>query len=253
VDGWDFLLTVPAHGESFYQCVAPTLCDSTADEGICWSVFFIRTMTPDPLLFFDSKPDSGYSVDNLAPAAPRNLAWNSPAILSWDEAEEPDFNYFTVYGSDNGVLDENAVLIGHTTGTSIDLAGAQDIHQYYFVTATDFSGNEGDPATLQVPADAADGAYLPATLALHPSVPNPFTGKTTLVFDLHRSCTARLTIFDPAGRLVRTLIDGPLSAGSHKIAWSATGKDDKRVPPGIYLARLQAAGIEATQRLVILK
>ncbi|MFH1573750.1 MAG: hypothetical protein ABIG68_07180 [Acidobacteriota bacterium] len=113
---WDYVTTVPAAGEEDYNCVVPTLCDSTVD-GMCRSVFFMRAMTPDPAIHFDSQPDSGYSVDNLSPSVPGNFVWNYPAELTWDESEDADFDYFTIYGSDHEDLDENAVLIGYTTGT----------------------------------------------------------------------------------------------------------------------------------------
>jgi hypothetical protein len=70
---WDYLLTVPARGDSVYQTVVTTTCDSTA-EGLCSNAFFVSAMTPDPLVFFDSAPDTGYSVDNLPPGAPQSLA-----------------------------------------------------------------------------------------------------------------------------------------------------------------------------------
>jgi hypothetical protein len=68
LDGWDYIATVPARGDAIYQYVAPTLCDSSISGGMCWSAFFVSAMTPDPLTYFDSPVDSGYSLDNLAPA-----------------------------------------------------------------------------------------------------------------------------------------------------------------------------------------
>jgi hypothetical protein len=79
--------------------VAPTLADSTAGGGIQWSVFFIRALTAEPATYFDSAPDSGYSVDNLAPSVPLNLAYVAPGILTWDDVPDTDFDFYTVYGS----------------------------------------------------------------------------------------------------------------------------------------------------------
>jgi len=74
LDGWDFVAAVPAHGDNIYSVVVPTLADSTIAQGMHWSVFLVRAATATPLTFFDSPPDSGYSVDNLAPAPPSGLA-----------------------------------------------------------------------------------------------------------------------------------------------------------------------------------
>lgn len=70
---WDFVRTVPARGESTYNTVCPTLADSTEAEGMYWSVFFVSAMTSDPLVYFDSDPDSGYSLDNIPPLPILNL------------------------------------------------------------------------------------------------------------------------------------------------------------------------------------
>ena len=50
---------------------APTDADSTIALGQHYSVFFIRAATAAARTFFDSPPDSGYSLDNLAPGTPR--------------------------------------------------------------------------------------------------------------------------------------------------------------------------------------
>jgi len=70
---WDFIKTVPARGETTYNTVCPTLGDSTLAEGMYWSVFFVSATTPDPLLYWDSEPDSGYSLDNIPPIGVENL------------------------------------------------------------------------------------------------------------------------------------------------------------------------------------
>ena len=82
---WDFIKTVPARGESTYNTVCPTLGDSTQAEGMYWSVFFVSAMTADPLVYFDSDPDSGYSLDNIPPLPIQDLEIdpNSWFTLKW--------------------------------------------------------------------------------------------------------------------------------------------------------------------------
>lgn len=253
LDGWDYIMTVPAHGDSIYQCVAPTLCDSTAGDGICWSVFLIRGMTPDPLVFYDSAPDSGYSVDNVAPDIPEDVVWDYPAGIAWDESDEPDFSYFTIYGSSSDDFDRDAVILGHTVEASYDLGDSQDIYEYYFITATDIAGNEGAHAVLQTPADVKAIENLPRAYALRRAMPNPFTGWTVLSFDLPEACETEFTICDVGGRLVRTLLNSDISAGRHKAIWDGLGDNGESVPPGVYFARFQAGAFRTTERIVLLR
>jgi hypothetical protein len=63
---WECVDSVAASGELMYTRSCPTACDST-DEGICWSVFFVRAHCSNPPIEFDTRPDSGYSVYNMAP------------------------------------------------------------------------------------------------------------------------------------------------------------------------------------------
>jgi hypothetical protein len=72
-DLWDFIVTVPAMQFSEYRYVAPTLADSTYEHGMYWSVFFVAAHTTDPLIHYDSDPDSGYSLDNIPPIGVKNL------------------------------------------------------------------------------------------------------------------------------------------------------------------------------------
>jgi hypothetical protein len=169
---WDIVVTVPAWGEAEYSTVCPTLCDSTITEGMCWSVFFVRANTSDPLVYFDCNPDSGYSVDNLAPSAPTGLLLAN-TVLSWAECPDEDFDYFSVYGSNTGDIGD-ATLIGYTVGPAMDVQAAPFL--WYHVTATDFSGNEGAVATVANTTTGVEAEHIrPTRHALHPPQPNPFT------------------------------------------------------------------------------
>jgi hypothetical protein len=249
--GWDYVATVLARGDSLYQFVAPTLCDST-DEGMCLSVFFVSALTPDPLIYFDSDPDSGYSMDNLAPAPPPNFRMDSEVLLAWDEAEEPDFDYFTVYGSANPEHDGSAVFIGYTIGTTLDITG--HVYDYYHVTATDFSGNEGDASSLgNVYAGILQDRELPTAFALRPNRPNPFAGETTIRFDLPRPIRVSLAIFDTNGRLVRTLVQEDYPGGRHALVWPGDDEKGNPVAPGTYFARMQAGDFLSMRKVVLLR
>jgi hypothetical protein len=57
-----------------------------------------------------------------------------------------------------------------------------------------------------------------------------------------------LNLFDMRGRAVQTLAVGPFAAGSHTVVLDAHW-----LPTGIYFARLEAAGITRTQKLLLLK
>jgi Right handed beta helix region len=248
IDGWDYIATVPAHGDSIYQCVSPTLCDSTVADGICWSVFFIRAMTPDPLEYYDTEPDSGYSVDNLAPSVPTGLMMLDAELL-WDAAIEPDFEYHTVYGSDNPVLGEDAMLLDYTVEQVYDVSGTD--FDFYHVTTSDRAGNESEAASVQSPTSSAPSSDpVPTCFAFGAGQPNPFRLQASLVFDLPAAEHVELIIYDAMGRQVRVLANERYAGGQHQLKWD--GMSTNRLPqaPGVYFARIRAGGNEASRRLV---
>jgi hypothetical protein len=148
---WEWVVTIPAFGETLYSDVVPTLKDSTIAEGIYWSVFFIRAGTDNPTVYFDSPVDSGYSLDNLSPSAPTGLlASHEPGVtrLTWDMTTAPDFDYYTLYrDTESGFTPDLSNRLGFAIdSTFVDSTGQLGMTYYYLVSATDFSGNESDPS-----------------------------------------------------------------------------------------------------------
>lgn len=153
IDGWEFVGAIPAHVEAVYNMIVPTLEDSTADSGIYWSVYFIRAATAQPDIFFDSCPDSGYSVDNLAPNVPQGLAAQqveNGLAITWHSNREADFRYYALYR--DGAIDfEPALenLICTTTDTfTVDDSWSSMANFFYKLTAVDFCGNESGCALI---------------------------------------------------------------------------------------------------------
>jgi flagellar hook assembly protein FlgD len=82
------------------------------------------------------------------------------------------------------------------------------------------------------------------------SRPNPFERSTTIPIHLGEVDRVELRIYDADGRHVRTLADGPLGPGTHRVAWD--GRDDAGVSiaAGVYYIRL-ATGSGVTTRKVV--
>jgi flagellar hook assembly protein FlgD len=61
-----------------------------------------------------------------------------------------------------------------------------------------------------------------------------------------------LTIFDIAGRKVRTLVDGNLAAGYHQRAWDGKGMDGSQARAGVYFYRLTTERGSLGRRMILL-
>jgi Putative metal-binding motif/FlgD Ig-like domain len=252
---WDFIKQVPASGEDSYNTVAPALCDST-DAGVCWSVYFLRARTASTYVFHDTPADSGYSIDNLAPAPPLNLtaAYHAAGVdLNWADSEAEDFDYFRIYrAADPDFAPEPGLIVQTTSGTAWNdpVAGAWSYH--YKITAVDFSGNESQAAVAQS-TSGVDTPALTGRLVMHANVPNPFNPSTTFRFELPGDQHVRLEIYALSGRRVKTLVDGTRSKGLNRVVWDGRGNDGQKVASGSYICRLDSGGRVLTQRVSMLK
>lgn len=100
---------------------------------------------------------------------------------------------------------------------------------------------------------AVDGAPPVASSRLLRNYPNPFNPRTTVHFTLSRDGQVLLRAFDARGRLVRTLVDSFVAAGSRSVEWD--GRDDRggAVASGTYFLRLEAGGDFMTRPVTLLK
>jgi len=254
---WDFVRNIPATGEETYNALAATLCDST-DLGICWSIFFVRAHTEVPVVYFDSEPDSGYSVDNLAPEAPQNLVADGDevqVVLTWTPNEEDDLDYYAVYRDsvEGFALGEP---IAYTTEAYFEDAEPPPLSEWWYrVTAFDFGGNESEPSgSAGVTGTAV--ADFPTRFHLAPAAPNPFRSHTEIAYEIPLELAgARVTlkIFDSSGRLVRTLVDGVRPPARHSASWDGTDSHGRPVASGVYFCRIVVGENEARRKVMLLR
>jgi hypothetical protein len=202
-----------------------------------------------------SAPDSGYSVDNLPPAAPAPLTGQYSAgvtRLHWNRNVEADLACYRLYrGSNAAFVPSAANLVSALPDTGyIDAAAAPYI---YKLTAVDAHGNESAIATLTPTGTVGVGDGAALELAFAPPSPNPARGSTTLEFALPQSGHVRLSVFDAAGRRVQTLHDGEMAAGAHREAFALRDDAGRELAAGLYLVRLETAGRVITRRLAAVR
>jgi photosystem II stability/assembly factor-like uncharacterized protein len=78
--------------------------------------------------------------------------------------------------------------------------------------------------------------------------PNPFRRTTAVRCALPHAATIDLRVLDIAGRTVATIAHGVYPAGPRTFAWDA-----RDLLPGVYLLRLDAAGLHRTARVALIR
>jgi hypothetical protein len=94
-----------------------------------------------------------------------------------------------------------------------------------------------------------------AGFQFEPLVPNPAAGgpmKITYALpEAFGRCRVEVSVYDPAGRRVATLVDALQAPGTHVLQWDGRSRSEAEVSPGIYFVRIEAGGQRLTRRAVV--
>ncbi|UCF05459.1 MAG: T9SS type A sorting domain-containing protein [bacterium] len=256
---WEWLANVPARHFETYALTVQSLYDSMGtDPG--WQYFMISAHTNDPVVYYDSPVDSGYSVDNLSPCQPEGLAgeaiYGPPGLtLTWEPNSEPDIACYAVYRGDSvSFVPGPGNLISSPCNTTYSDNYQLWNHRYYKVSSIDVHGNESQFALLR-PEDVTGGETPEAPLAsfLEQNVPNPFNPATTIHFGLEKTGHVSLWIYDVAGRFIRVLVDEMREANVYDEVWDGIDNGGNAVASGVYFYQLRSGTFRETKKMVLLR
>jgi hypothetical protein len=257
---WEMIDSHAAYSIDTYSKIVESPFDSTSTSNE-YQYFQVIAHSGVPSEFWVSEPDSGYSVDNLAPCPPGALSGEqqqSPAglLLTWARNTESDLDCYRVYrGGSESFEPGPGNLLGAPCDTTVfDGSWSWDGKYWYKVAAVDIHGNESSYAVLgpgMVTGDDPD--QTPAATFLSQNYPNPFNPNTAVVFGLRSGGHVSLSIYDASGRLVRTLVEGELTAGRYEESWNGTGADGKAVSSGVYFYRLITKEFDETRKMILLR
>lgn len=82
---------------------------------------------------------------------------------------------------------------------------------------------------------------------------DPVGGTVTMDFYLPATQRARLAINDVSGREVAIVTDAEYPAGWHQIEWDARDGENRRLPAGVYFARLVTAAEAPTRKVLVVR
>jgi endoglucanase len=196
------------------------------------SVFSVATTSwTENALTWNNKPASGATA--LATAAVPGAAFN---YVTWDIT-----NYV-----------KSEIAAGRTL-ISLALKSAEANDSRIFFNSAE-AGNNPPQLVINATAGAQrqmvstliDRSTTPATTgAILQAYPNPFKQSNTIIFNMEQSGHVYLSVFDLTGKEVAILVNGNLSAGSHRAAF-----EPRRLPAGLYTLKLVHNGKITTTKLV---
>ena len=195
-------------------------------------------------------------------------------ILTWRTETEVDNAGFSIYRSER-TAGEDASSSGNYTEIAF-VEGARNAGMptdyqftdkkaepgktyFYYLEDIDIAGEKNKSGIIKVVLPPAKfvGA-IPSKFALLQNFPNPFNPETWLPYQLAESAPVSIRIFDPKGRIVRTVYFGEQQAGSYRTKDKAAywdGKNDygERVSSGVFFYQLKAGKFSAVRKMIIIK
>ncbi len=194
------------------------------------------------------------------PATRRNVSWLSPDLMMVDSFYAECAYHRDMLGSGwMDRLEPEASAWIPASDTSWHFALDWEDDSVFFHIKSIYGSLESgwsEVATFisDIPTDITEpGDGLPDRVALHQNYPNPFNPATRIAFDLPRSGSVRVRVYNIGGRLVRTLIDGSLSAGRHEVLWDGTAGDGTEVSSGVYLYRIETEFETFSRKMTLIR
>ena len=177
-------------------------------------VVYLLNEAGQPMSSANTNPDGSYAINGAAPGS------------YYIQASKVGF--ITAYNGNAGSLGDAQPLILGNGVTEINIA-----------------------LTTGVEPPRPDN--LPKALSLYPNYPNPFNPETRIRFGVPESGRVRVAVYDLSGRLIRSLWDGPATAGFHSVTWDARDASGMQVPSGVYFYRVEGAREARTGKMVYLR
>jgi hypothetical protein len=244
-----------------YGVVAPRivpLLPGSADEALALSLAEISSIGDEVQVALRLDGNTGEVKGLSADVAfdPTKLEFVSAGLMP--AMQTPLARMFFWSGLEDGrVIVDLAVL-----GTGVSIGGSGDVAVLTFRALAGEYTLEFENATLRgvenetLTADL-DGLVsrpgLPTAFRLVQNAPNPFNPKTTVAYEVPQASEVAIRVYDVAGKLVRTLVDGTVEPGRYAATWDGRSDSGETVGSGVYFCTMETPSYHATHKMILLK
>jgi hypothetical protein len=139
---------------------------------------------------------------------------------------------------------------GEPTSVVLSIKAPNQGGSFFFLEATDECNRTMrlDPAL-----ELWEGDEAPQSFEVEQNYPNPFNPTTSIRVQVAESSTAQLIVYDMLGRMVKTLHNGALDAGSHQFEWNGKDASGAEMPSGMYIYRFESGVSTVSKQMLLLK
>lgn len=197
----------------------------------------------------------GPTRDALAPLCTSGPTASPAGTQAWLRWRTDELSHATVRYGLTTALTDSATFLGDALDHDLVISGLSLGSRYYYqLCMRDTLGNAAIVAidSFQTQPSMLGTESPPVSLRLSSAWPNPAQGAVDFALALPRTGVVGFTVHDLAGRTVwatRTV----RVAGHHTLRWDGRSAAGQAARPGLYLARVEVAGVSLARRFVLVQ
>jgi hypothetical protein len=170
--------------------------------------------------------------------------WQSPEILSgftYSGSKNPQIGFLS---NETGVGDMALVSYGEGNSDPLLTVNSRYVPVYDIKTVAKFFPVGGGPQARE---------REPVKFSMYVASPNPATQVVNTGFSISRGAVVKLGVYDVSGRVIKTILNGYVNAGMHKVIWDRTDDLGRRLSSGVYFVRLETDGFKKNEKVILLR
>jgi parallel beta-helix repeat protein len=175
-----------------------------------------------------------------------------------DDMVSPLGEMFFMHRADGTGVELDAVVLG----TGVTIGGSGDVAVLTFHALSENYTLEVESARLRDVdnteleaklGEFASGEELPLVFRLVGNTPNPFNPVTKIAYHVPHESDVTIRVYDVAGRVVTTLVDGVVEPGRHQAVWNGLNDQGETVSSGVYFCTMEAPDFHDNRKMTLLK
>ncbi len=143
----------------------------------------------------------------------------------------------------------DSVMVGLNSGTEFTITTALGGGAF----TPGFTPGSIDVRVVSDVEDITPESTLPTDFALAQNYPNPFNPTTSIELSLPTASKVTLDVFNIIGQKVRTLVDGELPAGVHRVEFDSRASSGNTLATGVYFYRISTDRFTQTKKMLLMK
>ncbi len=192
-------------------------------------------------------------TNNTASSQFVNIVSNNLSVhLVWQDNRDGNMEMYYKRSIDGGTSWSSDIRLTNNTGTSNNSSVSVSLAAVHIVWYDNRDGNSeiyykrdpsGNPTAI-----TNIHLRIPFEFKLFQNCPNPFNPVTKIQFDVPKSGTVNISVYDMLGRRVAALVNQHLNPGTYEADWNASG-----FPSGVYYYRIISGNYTETKKMVLIK